>query len=145
MSGAGPEFGQKLKRMLSGIPLATIMERTGVTKQAVHSWYKTGRVAKKHLPVLSDLAGSSVDLLLRENTSSAPPAPAPNPSPQEAQLVQLNAEQIAVAQAWMDLPGNMRDEWREKLEEAAAPYRRRLQDQDANVRRIEVKPTARRR
>lgn len=48
----------------SGADVSTIARECDITSQAVHGWMRTGRISKKHLPVLAKHTGQSVDYFI---------------------------------------------------------------------------------
>jgi len=56
------KLGAKLTEKLSntGLTDRELAEHFGVTKQAIYSWRKTGRIAKSRLPGLAALTGTTI-------------------------------------------------------------------------------------
>lgn len=81
MLSTSERMAQKLKQALStrGLSQVAFAEACGVSKQAVQSWIKTGRVDKKHLPKFVEVLNYPLGwwLSTEEASSSYPPAPAP--------------------------------------------------------------------
>ena len=65
---ASERLAEKLAFLLDGdyLQYAALAKACGVTKQAITGWRKTGRIAKPHLPIITELAGVTVDWLISD-------------------------------------------------------------------------------
>jgi phage repressor protein C with HTH and peptisase S24 domain len=66
--------GQRLKRFMRGVepPLTVenVAEACGVSVQAVYKWFDTGKVARKHLPVLAELLNLQMNALFSDDSAA---------------------------------------------------------------------------
>jgi phage repressor protein C with HTH and peptisase S24 domain len=88
-----PPIGAKVDWMLqvARIPMETIVQTTGVSgSSAVYEWRRTGRMAKKHIPALARLTGTTESWWLTDDSPIPPSGPwllAPGASPRSADTI----------------------------------------------------------
>lgn len=123
---SGPALGARVRDALRGakVSVAQVAAACGVSTAAVYGWFKTGRIAKDHLPTIADLTQTSLATLLG------------GPAALDVQVatktevieVELPREAIDLARSWLVLPENERNEFRRKIETAALRYRDHVPD-----------------
>ena len=66
--------GARLKRLMRAaeppVTVERVAEACGVSVQAVYKWFDTGKVARKHIPVLAELLKLSMDALFSDDAAS---------------------------------------------------------------------------
>ena len=90
MLSTSERMADKLKAALAsrGMSQVAFAEKCGVSKQAVQSWVKTGRVDKKHLPKFVEVLGYPLEWWLDPDATTndshrSPPPPAHHVKEQE--------------------------------------------------------------
>lgn len=76
MLSTSERMAEKLKQALKtkGMSQVAFATACGVSKQAVQSWIKTGRIDKKHLPKFVEVLGLPLNWWLGAEASTYPPA-----------------------------------------------------------------------
>jgi phage repressor protein C with HTH and peptisase S24 domain len=77
--GLGPRLQRLMRRTRPALTVEQVAEACNVSVQAVYKWFAEGKVARKHVAVLTSLLGVSSDELL---FGKAPTAPAEAPPPE---------------------------------------------------------------
>lgn len=62
----GEKLGERLRLLIEASPYNAreIARACKITPEAVYGWFKTGRIAKKHLPIVAEMVGTSIEGLL---------------------------------------------------------------------------------
>jgi hypothetical protein len=101
---ASAQLAATLKKAMEkeGVGNADLARACGVTVQAVTGWLKTGRLSKRHLPVISRLVKKSIPVLLGDTAANdlAPP---------------LNDVELDLIVAFRELPTAAQIELRDQL------------------------------
>jgi hypothetical protein len=123
---SGPALGARLKAALisAKVSVPDVAAACNRSEAAVYGWFKTGRIAKEHLPTLARLTGKSIGELL----GGAPMVDVQPATKTEVLEVELPRDAIDLARSWMVLPENERNEFRRKIETAALRYRDHVSD-----------------
>jgi hypothetical protein len=83
-----------------GVDVGAIAKECGITRQAIDGWKKTGRVSKKHLPVLARHTAQSVDFFLGT-----------------AEMTAQEAEEVQLVLSYRDMPPEHRQALLRQAEE----------------------------
>lgn len=72
MNTSAPMLAEKLRFLVDGkfVQQSALADACGVSPQAVTGWKRTGRIAKKHLAVIADMSGVTVEWLLSPDPPS---------------------------------------------------------------------------
>jgi hypothetical protein len=119
------ELGERIKAAMAGrVSVAAMAKACQISPEGVYGWFRTGRIAKKHLPVVARLTGIPLDLLLGGGDFvEVQPTRG-----KEIIEVELPRDAIELARSWLVLPENERNDFRRKIETAALRYRDHIPD-----------------
>lgn len=61
-----PPIGELLRTAVkeAGVPVSVIAERCGISPQGVYAWYRSGRIAKKHLQTVAAITNKPLAYFL---------------------------------------------------------------------------------
>lgn len=92
-----------------GMTQGELAEAAGVSINAVSKWTKSGKIARKNLPVVAEKLGFSIDELL-----AATPAKAPERA-EDSRLERLNADEDEIIAMYRDCKPEVRKVVRDQL------------------------------
>lgn len=103
---------------VSNADTAAIAKECGISRQAIDGWRSSGRIAKKHLPVLARFTGQSVDYFIGT-----------------AEMTAQELDEVQLILAYRDMPPEHRQALRRQADELLhlAGKPRRLQTEDPSA------------